>query len=62
MAAVHALAGEVEAGLDFLERAVDAGYRQREPVENDPELEALRGDPRFRELAQTMATRPRDGT
>lgn len=61
MAAVHALAGEVEAGRDFLERAVGAGYRQREPVENDPDLEALRGDPRFRELARTMATRPRDG-
>lgn len=52
LAAVHALAGEVENGLDFLEQAVRAGYKQREPVEVDPDLQSLRDHPRFRALLQ----------
>src|SRR5690606_22463697 len=53
-AAIHALAGEAERGMDFLERAVQAGYRQRESVEKDPDLQALRGHPRYRALLQNM--------
>lgn len=51
-AAIYALAGEVERALDFLERAVRAGYMQREPIENDPDFQALRAHPRFDALLQ----------
>ena len=50
VAAVYALAGEVERGIDFLEEAVRAGYMQREPIERDPDLDSLRPHPRFQAL------------
>jgi ATP/maltotriose-dependent transcriptional regulator MalT len=52
VAAVYALAGDEERSLDFLERAVQAGYRQREAIENDPDFQVLRGRPRYRALLQ----------
>src|SRR5690606_23415773 len=42
MAAIYALAGDVERGMEYLEDAVRAGYGQREPIENDPDLTGLR--------------------
>jgi DNA-binding NarL/FixJ family response regulator len=52
VAAIYALAGEVKRGMDFLEQAVQAGYMQREPIEHDPDLQALRCHPRFEALLQ----------
>lgn len=62
MAAIHSLAGEIDRGLDYIEEAVLAGYRQREPIENDPDLRSLRGTPRFQSLLQTLEPRPGPGS
>ncbi len=50
MAAIYALAGDVERGMEYLEDAVRAGYGQREPIENDPDLTVLRSHPRYQAL------------
>jgi non-specific serine/threonine protein kinase len=53
VAAIYSLAGEPERALDYLERAVAVGYRQREPFEHDPDLRPLRGHPRFNALLRS---------
>ncbi len=58
LAAVHSLAGEIQGALDYIEEAVLAGYRQREPIENDPDLQALRAEPRFLSLLESLEPRP----
>jgi len=39
-----------ERALDLLERAISAGHGFREWIEHDPDLESLRGLPRYREI------------
>jgi tetratricopeptide (TPR) repeat protein len=43
--------GEVDAALEHLERAIELEPALREYLETDPDLEALRADPRFPGLA-----------
>ena len=57
LACTHALLGDVELALDYLARefrgigrSPGAVSRQREWARTDPDLAALRGDPRFEEL------------
>lgn len=50
IACIRALAGQVDEALDCLERSVRAGLVHREWIENDSNLEPLRGQPRYRTL------------
>jgi adenylate cyclase len=45
---VYALDGQVERGLDLLERAVDTGFGAADWIVNDPDWERAREHPRFR--------------
>ena len=58
-ALVYELAGKREQALDVLERAILAGYSMHE-VANEPELGALRSDPRYAKIAfRAAASRKR---
>jgi Tetratricopeptide repeat len=46
----YALLRETERALDWLQRAVAAGFSNRALMESDDDLEALRESPRFRDL------------
>lgn len=53
-ACIHARAGRIDQGFASLRRAVEAGFRAASWMERDPDLEALRGDPRFQELVASL--------
>jgi TolB-like protein/Flp pilus assembly protein TadD len=53
VACLYALEGERERAIDCLERAVAQGFGNREWIARDPDLDPLRDDPRFRQLAGT---------
>jgi serine/threonine protein kinase/Tfp pilus assembly protein PilF len=53
---LHAVAGRTGLALDHLERAVEQGMRNRDWFMTDPDLESVRGDPRFQALLKTHAT------
>jgi serine/threonine protein kinase/Flp pilus assembly protein TadD len=50
----YVLLDETDLALDCLEKAVQNGFGHREWIENDPDLECLRDQPRFRELLSRM--------
>jgi hypothetical protein len=50
----HALAGQPDAALDNVERAIGAGFRKRAAYESDPDLASLRELPRFKALMQPL--------
>lgn len=51
----HALAGDIESALDWLERAVELGMANYPYLSRiDPFLENVRGDRRFRELMERV--------
>lgn len=52
--------GDVPRALDVIAFAVDHGLHDRLWCERCPVLAPLHGDPRFRELAATVAARARD--
>lgn len=53
LACFHALTGDEEEALGFLERAVDGGFYSPTHIVNDPDLATLRDDPRYEKaLAQ----------
>lgn len=55
IAAVYALKGEKQMALDYLQDAVECGYRQRDqetPVIEDPDFKSIVDDPEFRRLAE----------
>lgn len=47
-----ALAGRSDAALDALAAAIAGGFKDAEHIREDPDLESLRGMPRFRELLE----------
>lgn len=53
-ACIHALEGRLDESLAGLHRAVEAGFRAASWMERDPDLEALRGDPRFQEIVASL--------
>ena len=55
VACVYTLAGESERAFDCLERAVDLGFGNRSWLEIDPDLESLRGMPRFQQLVERLS-------
>jgi len=50
----HSLAGDIEEAVDCLERAAAGGLLQKGWYENDGDLDALRGQPRFQALLERM--------
>jgi TolB-like protein/Flp pilus assembly protein TadD len=51
---VYALLGESDEALGCLEKAIHNGFGQREWIENDSDLDSLRGLPRFQKLLSRM--------
>jgi eukaryotic-like serine/threonine-protein kinase len=54
LATAHAMLGDRDDALHWLERAVELGNENRTWFEADPNWEGLRTDPRFRELMQRL--------
>jgi len=52
--AVLAVAGRTDEALDALERAVDEGYRESRWLRRSPDLDSLRGHPRFEALVERV--------
>lgn len=50
----YALAGSKDKALEFLGRALDAGFQDRQLMTTDTDLESLRGDPRFEALVKRL--------
>lgn len=51
VACLYSLEGESDKAIACLETAVHAGFAHKEWVDNDPDLDSLRDDPRFKALA-----------
>ncbi len=51
IACFHSVAGRVDLALDHLERAMELGFHHRDWIMSDSDLAAIRGHPRFNELA-----------
>lgn len=54
LACAHALAGNADAAIDNVERAIGAGVKRRAQFESDPDLASLRELPRFRALMDSL--------
>jgi tetratricopeptide (TPR) repeat protein len=54
LACSYAQAGEKDKALEAAEQAVAAGYRVKWAYENDPDLEAIRADRRFKTLLSSL--------
>jgi serine/threonine protein kinase/Flp pilus assembly protein TadD len=54
VACVYALQGQSEQALDCLESAVKHGYAHKAWIENESDLHALRGHPRYQALLQNL--------
>ena len=55
LACVHALAGHREEALASLERAAAAGFASLEVLDAEPDLAAVRGDPRYASAREAVA-------
>ena len=53
----HALLGETETAWEWLERAVDLGFRDVDYLEKDADLESLRSDKRYAELLNRIRSK-----
>ncbi|HYL13147.1 MAG TPA: hypothetical protein VEV41_08930 [Terriglobales bacterium] len=56
MACVYALLGDADKAIDCLERLITHGWGQREWMEHDRDLAAVRDHPRFRALMDAYKT------
>lgn len=54
LACAHALSGQTDEALAQIEKAIEAGNRNRRQYESDEDLAALRELPRFQELMQRL--------
>ncbi|MCZ6794534.1 MAG: hypothetical protein O7J95_13070 [Planctomycetota bacterium] len=50
LACAYSLGGEAREALEALEASIKAGFHDAEHMENDPDLEPIRGLPRFQEV------------
>jgi adenylate cyclase len=53
-ACLHAKLGRKEEALGFLEGVFSRGWGKRDWVENDPDYDILRDDPRFKKLLANL--------
>ena len=51
---LFAKAGDKERALDVLEQAVNLGYGKKDWMENDPDYDDIRDEPRFKELMERI--------
>jgi len=54
VACLYSLEGQVDKAIECLEGAVQVGFGNRDWMENDPDLDPLRSDPRFQELVKSL--------
>lgn len=54
LACLYALEGDSAASLDWLKKAVHAGYRNLENLEGDPDLEGVRNTEEFRKILKDL--------
>jgi TolB-like protein/Flp pilus assembly protein TadD/tRNA A-37 threonylcarbamoyl transferase component Bud32 len=54
VACIFSMVGDGDRALDLLGRAVRAGFRKREWIEHDPDIDPLRGDPRYRAIMESL--------
>lgn len=54
VACTYCLLGKTDDAISCLERAVDKGFGHKEWIEHDPDLNALRGNPRFQTIMSAM--------
>jgi len=54
VACTYSLLGKVDDAIGCLERAVDKGFGHKEWLDHDPDLNALRENPRFQTIARAM--------
>jgi adenylate cyclase len=54
VACTYSLLNKIDDALVSLEKAVDKGFGHREWIDHDPDLNALRDNPRFQALSQAM--------
>ncbi|MGE5231639.1 MAG: protein kinase domain-containing protein [Deltaproteobacteria bacterium] len=54
VACLYALVGRIDDAIECLEKAVQNGFGHREWLENDTDLNALRGNPRFEALRRKL--------
>ncbi len=52
LACLHALLGERETAFDWLERAIDGGFRDPDRIAEESDFASIREDPRFQELLE----------
>jgi adenylate cyclase len=50
----YSLLGRIEESIECLERAVKFGYRHKQWLEHDSDLDPLRGHARFQELLKSL--------
>ncbi|MEN6311421.1 MAG: hypothetical protein ABFD80_07790 [Acidobacteriota bacterium] len=58
LACAHCRAGDRKKGLEYLQRAVEAGFRNFELLAADEDLKPLRGDPAFARLIERLRGLP----
>ena len=54
VACIYALAAASSEALDYLDKAIQNGFGQREWLENDSSLDSIRGEPRFQALLRKL--------
>jgi serine/threonine protein kinase/Tfp pilus assembly protein PilF len=54
MACTYSSLGRIDDAIGFLERAVDKGFGHKEWLDHDPDLDAVRENPRFQTIARAM--------
>src|SRR5205823_558594 len=54
VACIYALAGSSNQALDHLDKAIQNGFGHRDWLENDSDMDSIRGEPRFQALLQKL--------
>jgi len=54
VACTFALIGRPDEAIGYIERAVDKGFGHKEWIDHDPDLNPLRGNPRFETISKAM--------
>lgn len=54
IACVYALLGEVDRAIETLRESLHRGFTQKEWIEHDNDFDAIRGDPRFKALLESL--------
>jgi len=54
VACLYSLEGQVDKAIECLKDAVQVGFGSKDWMENDPDLDPLRGDDRFQELLKSL--------